>query len=257
MLIAERQSLLQELIASRGMADLETLAAELRVSQSTVRRDVDLLEKRGLVTRTHGGVIWAGHRDEPGSQPDAFDQRIDYQVRAKQRIAAAAKALIRPGETVLLDGGTTTLYLARALVGQSLQIVTNSLPIADLFRDDEHAELFVLGGLHYPRYGVLLGPIAEHAMESIHTSTCFLSVAGIYESALYNQNLLLAQSERKMMQQSQRVVLLADGSKFGQQALSRLCTLDEIDVVVTDAPLPAEHENAVHAAGCDLIVASD
>jgi DeoR/GlpR family transcriptional regulator of sugar metabolism len=256
MLIAERQSLLQELIASRGMVDLETLAAELRVSPSTIRRDVEQLEKRGLVTRTHGGVIWNGETaPSDDTRPDAFDQRLIYQVEPKRRIARAAQRLITPGETILLDGGTTTLYLAEELAGQSLQLVTNSLPIANLFRNDEHVELVVVGGLLYPRYGVLLGPTAEHLLESIHPKTLFFSVAGIHDGALYNQNLLLVQAERRMMEQAQQVVLLADQSKFGQQALSRLCGLEEIDIVVTDAPLSEEHEHRVRDAGCELIIA--
>jgi DeoR/GlpR family transcriptional regulator of sugar metabolism len=259
MLIAERQSLLQELIASRGMIDLETLAAELRVSQSTVRRDVDALVQRGLVTRTHGGVVWVGERDNgPSSsvRPYAFDQRMDYQVQGKQRIARAARDLVRPGDTILLDGGTTTYYLARELVGVPLQLVTNSLPIANLFLNDEHVELVVVGGLLYPRYGVLLGPTAEHALESIHPKTLFFSVAGIHDGSLYNQNLLLVQSERRMMHQAQRVVLLADQSKFAQQALSRLCGLDQIDTIVTDEPPTTEDQARIQDAGCELIVAT-
>src|SRR5206468_4262839 len=124
---------LQELLAQRGMSDLDTLAAELRVSQSTVRRDVEQLEQRGLVSRTHGGVIWIGDRTTNASaRPYAFDQRMSYQVDPKKKIARAAAHLVSPGETILLDGGTTTYYLAEELLGQSLQLVTNSLPIANL-----------------------------------------------------------------------------------------------------------------------------
>jgi DeoR/GlpR family transcriptional regulator of sugar metabolism len=261
MLIAERQSLLQELIASRGMVDLETLAVELRVSQSTVRRDVDALVQRGLVTRTHGGVIWTGDRAESpangsGARPYAFDQRMDYQVPAKQRIARAARDLVAPGETILIDGGTTTYYFAKELIGLPLQLVTNSLPITNLFLNDEHAELVVVGGLLYPRYGVLLGPTAEHVLDSIHPKTLFFSVAGVHDGSLYNQNLLLVQSERRMMQQAQRVVLLADSSKFGHQALSRLCGMDEIDTVVTDEPPSQADADQLRQAGCELIVAT-
>lgn len=258
MLMAERQSLLQELIASRGMVDLETLAAELRVSSSTVRRDIDALVQRGLVTRTHGGVIWSGERDNGGSSTPrgyAFDQRLGVETEAKRRIARAARSLVQPGETVLLDGGTTTFQLAQELVGMSLQLVTNSLPIANLFLNDEHVELVVVGGLLSPRYGVLLGPTAEHVLETIHPKTLFFSVAGIHEGSLYNQNLLLVQSERRMMQQAQRKVLLVDRSKFGQQALSKLCELNQIDVVVTDGPLDGADEGRIRDAGRELIVA--
>jgi DeoR/GlpR family transcriptional regulator of sugar metabolism len=253
-IIAERQSLLQQLLSQRGMADMETLAAELRVSSSTVRRDLETLEQQGLVKRTHGGVIWVGDKTT-GNRPYAFDQRMGYQQDAKRAIARAARALVSPGQTVLIDGGTTTFYLAQELLGQPLQLVTNSLPIANLFLNDENVELILTGGLMYPRYGVLLGPTAEHILSTIHTKTLFLSVAGVHNNALYNQNLLLVQSERRMMEQAQEVVLLVDSGKFGQQALARLGDLSEVDTVVTDPGISTEHRNAIESAGCQLIIA--
>jgi DeoR/GlpR family transcriptional regulator of sugar metabolism len=258
MILAERQTRLQELLAKKGISDLDTLARELNVSQSTVRRDVEALEQRGLVHRTHGGVIWVGsERNGPTTRPYAFDQRMDYRLDAKKLIARAARTLVHPAETVLLDGGTTVFYLAQELLGLPLQIVTNSLPIANLFLNDERVELILTGGLMYPRYGVLLGPTAEKMLATIHTKTMFLSVAGIHEGALYNQNLLLVEAERKMMHQAQQVVLLADSSKFGQQALAPLCPLGEIDTVVSDAELGEEHREQVRAAGCQLIIAEE
>jgi DeoR family transcriptional regulator, fructose operon transcriptional repressor len=255
MLIAERQSRLQDLIARRGMCDLDTLAAELRVSQSTIRRDLDALEHRGLVKRTHGGVIWVGDAREPGSRPYAFGQRTEVQLDAKRAIARAARQLVQPGQTILIDGGTTTYYLAQQLLGTPLQIVTNSLPIADLFLDDENVELILSGGLLYPRYGVLLGPIAENTLASVHAKTMFLSVAGVHEGLLFNQNLLLVETEKRMMAQAQEVVLLLDSTKFGQKALVPLCQLKEVDTVVCDAELSDEHRQQVAVAGCRLIVA--
>ena len=255
MIIAERQSLLRQLLSQRGMADMETLAAELRVSPSTVRRDLESLEQQGLVKRTHGGVIWVGDKSA-GARPYAFDQRMGYQHDAKRAIARAARKLVAPGQTVLIDGGTTTFYLAQELLGTSIQLVTNSLPIANLFLNDEHVELILTGGLMYPRYGVLLGPTAEHILSTIHTKTLFLSVAGIHNGGLYNQNLLLVQSERRMMEQAQEVILLVDSTKFGQQALARLGELSEVDTVVTDANVTDQHRASINDAGCQLIIAS-
>lgn len=236
------------------MSDLDSLASELSVSQSTVRRDVEALEQQGIVKRTHGGVIWIGDREE-SARPYAFDQRMSLAAETKRQIARAAKSLIFPGQTILLDGGTTTFYLAEELLGMSLQLVTNSLPIANLFLNDENIELLLTGGLLYPRYGVLLGPMADNVLMTIHTQTMFLSVAGIHDGGLYNQNLLLVQAERRMMEQSQQVVLLADSEKFGQQALARLCGLDEIDIVVSDEALPIAQQENIRAAGCKLILA--
>jgi DeoR/GlpR family transcriptional regulator of sugar metabolism len=257
MLIAERKSRLRELLAERGISDLDSLASELAVSPSTVRRDIQTFEDQGLVKRTHGGVIWLADRDNAGAggRPYAFDQRMAYEVEAKRQIARAAKSLVQPGETILIDGGTTTFYLAQELIGTRLQIVTNSLPIANLFLNDENIELLLTGGLLYPRSGVLLGPTVENFMSTIHARTMFLSVAGIHDRALYNQNLLLVQAEQRMMKQVQQVVLLADAEKFAQQALSRLCGLDEIDIVVTDHRLSSDARKMVTDAGCQLILA--
>jgi DeoR family transcriptional regulator, fructose operon transcriptional repressor len=257
MLIAERKSRLRDLLARKGMSDLDSLAGELRVSQSTVRRDVDEMVDQGLARRTHGGVIWIGEKNGTNTRPYAFDQRMGYEVDAKRAIARAAKALVQPGETILIDGGTTTFYFAEELVDLPLQIVTNSLPIANLFLNDENVELVLTGGLVYPRYGVLLGPTTENVISTMHTKTMFMSVAGVHEGALYNQNLLLVQAEQRMMERAQRVVLLADSGKFGQQALTRLCALGEIDVVVSDEELSEEHREQVRSAGCELMLAGE
>lgn len=254
MMMAARQSRLREILARRGMSDLDTLVREMGVSQSTVRRDLELLERDGLARRTHGGAVWIGDKTA-GTRPYAFDQRMGYQTDAKRRIVRAAAGLVDPGQTILIDGGTTTYFLAQELIGRALQIVTNSLPIAELFLNDENVELILTGGLAYPRYGVLLGPIAENVIDEIHAKTLFLSAAGIHDSSLYNQNLLLVQAEQKMMRQAQEVVLLADSGKFGQQALARLCGLDEIDVVVTDDGISTEQRKLIERAGCRLIVA--
>ena len=245
------------MLAARGMSDVDTLAAELRVSSSTIRRDLEALEQQGLVRRSHGGVVWLGNQNstQPTTRPYAFDQRMGYQQDAKRAIARAARSLVQPGQTILIDGGTTTFYLAQELLGQPLQLVTNSLPIANLFLNDDHVELILTGGLMYPRYGVLLGPMAENVLSTIHTKTVFLSVAGIHNGALYNQNLLLVQAEQRMMAQAQEVVLLADSSKFGQQALAKLCELSEADVVVTDDGISREHRKEVESVGCRLVIA--
>jgi DeoR/GlpR family transcriptional regulator of sugar metabolism len=258
MLIVERHNLLKALIAQRGTSDLDSLADELQVSQSTVRRDVEMLEQAGLVERTHGGVVWLGDKQTNGvARPYAFDQRTSYRREEKLLIARAAAALVKPGQTVLIDGGTTTYFLAEQLTGRAMQLVTNSLPIGDLFLNDESVELLLTGGLVYPRYGVLLGPHVETFLASIHASTLFLSCAGVHEGNIYNQNLLLVQAERQMMKQVQQVVLLADSSKFGHQALANLCRLEEIDVVVSDDGLSESQRESVRKAGCELIIAKE
>lgn len=252
MLIAQRQSRLQELISRRGMSDLETLADELGVSQSTIRRDIEAMEQRGLVQRTHGGVVWVGQGE---TFPYVFDERRSMQTQAKQRIGLAAAELVRPGQTILIDGGTTTCALAEQLVGRTVQIITNSLPIAAMFQNSDRTELILTGGLLYPRHGVLLGPIAESALSGLHAQVMFMSVAGVHDGRLYNQNLLQVTSQRRMMDQSQQVVLLLDSSKFGQKALAELCDLSAVDLLICDAQPPADECRRIEQAGCRLLVA--
>src|SRR6516162_3449309 len=129
MLIAQRQSRLRDLLAQRRILPLESVSKELGVSPSTARRDIEALEQQGLVQRTHGGVIWIGDR---GAAPSparsyAFSQRMGVQLDAKRRIAKAAAKLVHDGQTILLDGGTTTFYLAEQIHGRPMQIITNSL----------------------------------------------------------------------------------------------------------------------------------
>jgi DeoR/GlpR family transcriptional regulator of sugar metabolism len=117
-------------------------------------------------------------------------------------------------------------------------------------------ELILAGGVLYPRYGVLLGPIADQALASVHASLLFMGVAGVNDGALFNQNLLLVHAQGRMMAQAQKVILLADSSKFGQQTLARLCSLEEIDLVVSDAGLSPEYQSQIRAAGCELLIAT-
>src|SRR5437867_4117125 len=136
MLAEERRTRLLELIRLRGFASLPDLAGELQVSESTVRRDLEVLEDSGTAKRTHGGVFYTG----ASPKLPHFDHREPGQWEKKQAIALAALALIREGDTLLLDGGTTTYELARLLVGRKLQIVTNSLPVANLFASNNNAD---------------------------------------------------------------------------------------------------------------------
>ena len=254
MLAVDRHGKILSILRQKRSIGLEALAEAVGVSASTVRRDLEQLEPAGEVQRTHGGAIYIGER-AAASKPYAFDHRLSYNLDAKKKIARAARDLVSPGQTILIDGGTTTFYFAQELASEPMQIVTNSLPIAQHFHADENVELILTGGLAYPRYGVLLGPMAEQTISLIHTQTLFIAVAGVADGWLYNQNQLLVQAEQHMIRQSQQVVLLCDSAKFGQQALSKLCSLDEVDIVVTDTAPATADRKMVEAAGCRLIVA--
>lgn len=250
-LAEERRNRVLELVRMRGFASLPDLATELKVSESTVRRDLDYLEETGVARRTHGGVCYSG----PSPKLPHFDVRQSVEWDKKRQIAAAASRLIEPGDTVLLDGGSTTYEIARALIGKPLQVVTNSLPVAMLFSTTDTVDLVLIGGYVHTRTGVSLGPYANEMLADLNVQRAVLSVAGINRRGYYNSNLLLVETERAMMRAADEVVVVADSTKFGRTSLANLCELSQVDVLVTDDQISQEWSEALAEAGVRLIVA--
>ncbi len=248
----DRRSKLLDLIRVRGFASLDELVRELGVSESTVRRDLDALEEQGSARRTHGGALYAGGMPRLAE----FDERQPAHWAAKRAIATKAAEAIGDGETVLLDGGTTTYEVARLLVGRPLQVVTNSLPVANLFASESRTDLVLLGGYVSPRTGVCLGPYANELLGRLHVTTTVLSAAGIADEGLFNAHLLLAETEQAMLRAAGRVIVVADSSKFGQKSLTLVAPLSEIDIVVSDDALADDWRRRITEAGSELLIAS-
>lgn len=191
----ERRSRLIDIIRLRGFASLDELVRELGVSESTIRRDLDALEEQGTARRTHGGVLYAGGLPRIAE----FDEKQPANWEAKRAIAAETAKIIDDEETVLLDGGTTTYEVARLLAGRPLQVVTNSMPVANLFASESRTDLILLGGFVSPRTGVCLGPYTNELLSRLHVTTTVLSAAGISKQGLFNAQLLLAETEQAML----------------------------------------------------------
>ncbi len=247
----DRRVRLLEIVRQKGFASLAALADELQVSESTVRRDLDQIEDQGEAKRTHGGVVYTG----PSPKLAHFEQRQSSNWEKKRQIALAASTLIEDGDTVLLDGGTTTYELAQLLVKRPLQVVTNSLPVANLFTAGQAAELVLIGGYIHPRTGVSLGPYANEMLRDLHVRRAVLSVGGIHDRGCYNSNLLLVETERAMMQSADEVIVVADSTKFGHRSLAHLCGLEEIDRLVVDSEITEEWRRRLVGCGVGLVVA--
>lgn len=248
----ERRTQLLELVRLRGFASLDELANALEVSESTVRRDLDQLESSGAAKRTHGGVFYTG----PSPKLAHFDQRQSTHWEKKKQIAQRAAELISDGETVLLDGGSTTYELAQLLVGRPLQIVTNSLPVANLFISSSATDLVVVGGYVHHQTGVSLGPYARRMLSELNVRSAVISVAGISDRGLFNSNLLLVETEQAMMNAAEEVIVVADSTKFGHQSLVHMCDLQAIDALVVDNEITEDWRSKIIAAGVQLHVAS-
>lgn len=250
-LAEQRRNRLLELIRGRGFVSLPELADEMQVSESTVRRDLDALEESGAARRTHGGVFYTGGR--PAMPP--FDERQPAHWEQKQAIARRTAELIDDGDTLLLDGGSTTYEVARLLVGRELQIVTNSLPVANLFAANPSADLVLIGGFVYPRTGVSLGPYADQMLAGVSVRRTILSVGGVTERGYFNSNLLLVETERAMMRAADEVIVVADSTKFGRRSLAHLCELNQIGRLVTDDKAPDVWRQRLTTAGVDVVLA--
>lgn len=251
MVIEQRRQQLLELINERGFATLSELVSALGVSESTIRRDLEALDQAGLARRTHGGAACSA---ELRTMP-ALEDRAGSMSVEKRSIGRAAAALVVDGESVLLDGGTTTLEVARALCGRPLQIVTNSLPIAAMVSGHPETDLILVGGYVYPRTGVAMGPMSIAALQSLRVRYVFLGAAGIMNDGIYNSNTILVDTQRQMMSVAQDVVVVADRTKFGRLSLSRLCGLNEIGHFVTDSGITSDQKNMIRRAGINLIQA--
>jgi len=249
MLLDQRRHEILTVIENEGIVALQQLTDRVQASESTVRRDLEYLEKIGQIRRTRGGAAYVGE------SLTTLDERSVQSLPEKQAVGKAAAALVSPGETVLLDGGTTTLEVARHLGGKPLQVVTNSLPVATLLSNQPQIELVLIGGYLYPKTGVALGPLAMKALEQVNVRRLFMSVGGITEKGLFNSNTLLADTERSMLSAAEEVIVVTDSSKLGHSALAHLCSLDRVHRVVVDAGIPEPWKKILADAGIALTIA--
>ncbi|MBC7966372.1 MAG: DeoR/GlpR transcriptional regulator [Fuerstia sp.] len=248
MLVDERRAKILKIAEESGFVSLQRLVTEVEASESTIRRDLEYLDAMGQIQRTRGGASFLG---DSLSDFDARKSRASFE---KQQIARRTADLISAGETVLLDGGTTTLEVARYLTGKSLQILTNSLPIALLLMNRPEVELIFIGGYVYPKTGVALGEQAVEALRKMHAGRLVMSTGGITAEGLFNSNALLVDTERQMIRTADRVTLVADSSKFGQRALSMLCPLSDVDEIVTDDGVSEEWRSVMESANVRMEV---
>lgn len=248
---AERQHRIAEYLQAVEFAALEEIAAKVDASVSTVRRDLTILEATGTVRRTHGGARVTA----PRSDEFTFSARDTHQLSEKEAMGRACADLILPNQSVILDAGTTVYHVARHLEAKAPQIITNSLPIANLFASANRLEVIVSGGVIYPRLGVLVGPQAVEAFSRIHADVAVMSAGGITVDGITNSHGLLIDIQLAMIKAAQKVIFCFDHTKLGRRSVSPLCDLDCADVIVTDSGAPADLVAGLRAREVEVIVA--
>jgi DeoR family transcriptional regulator of aga operon len=251
---------LLELLAVSGQVQVEDAAQALGVSAATVRRDLDELAQQQMVTRIRGGAV---------AQGVTYDLPLRYKSERhsseKQRIAAVAAGLVKPGQIAGLNGGTTTTEVARALAmrpdlnsgapSPGVTIVTNALNIATELAVRQHIKIVATGGVARPQSYELTGPLATGVLEQVTLDIAILGVDGIDAVAgATTHHEGEASTNRLLAQQASTVVVAADSSKVGRRAFARIFTAREVDVLVTDAGISADDKARLEEAGVDVVV---
>jgi DeoR/GlpR family transcriptional regulator of sugar metabolism len=232
-----------------GSAHVSDLAQSFGVSEMTVRRDLRELARDGKLERVRGGAVNAS-----GEPP--FEETVVERFEAKDRIGAAAAALIRDDETVMIDIGTTTLQAAHHLHGRPITVVTTSLAVYEELVPDRAIELLLPGGIVRRNYRSLVGVLAEDSLRQLKADVLFLGTSAVDERlAVWDSTMVEVPIKRAMIEAAERVVLLADAEKFAMSGNVRVCEADAIDHIVTDAALPAAARAAIDDAGIEVTVA--
>ncbi|MFF4209214.1 DeoR/GlpR family DNA-binding transcription regulator [Streptomyces sp. NPDC001796] len=249
MLAERRHQLILRVLRSGGPASVTDLSEQLGVSPATVRRDLVKLEEDGLLTRVHGGAVV-----EEGDQP--FAEVAEVRVSEKDAIAAHAAELITDGQSVLLDIGTTAYRLARQLHGRRLTVITSNLVVYEELADDEGIELVLLGGMVRREYRSLVGFLTEDNLRQLHADWLFLGTSGVRPGGqVMDTTVVEVPVKRAMIKASDRVVLLADSAKFPGTGMAKVCGPEDLDVLVSDAPVNAATRSLLDEAGVEVIVA--
>ena len=233
LLSTEREGLICKCLAS-GVKTVAELSALLEVSEATVRRDLEQLERRGKLCRVHGGAALPGSTEEP-----IYEEKATLNTAHKQSIARKAISFIHESDTIFLDGGSTVLELAKHLPNvKNLTIVTNSLmAAAELMEKD--CRLILTGGEFRKLSRTLVGPLSGKILKDLHISKAFLGTLGFDpESGISTTDPNEAYTKELVMRCSEKVFVLADSSKVGFPSFAGSGSLEDIDVLITDEEIP-------------------
>lgn len=258
MLLAQRHELILQALVSGGLT-VGALAETLDVSESTIRRDLEILAKAGRLERKYGGaMLTTGSRaniTDSGDVEESLDGRTGSDLALQRRIADAAVGLVSDGDVIVLDIGSTTPLIARALRGQPVTVITSNLAVLDELRDDEATEVVLLGGVLRRNYQSLVGPLAEQAIGQLSADLMFLSCTGVRGTHVVDNMAIEAPIKQALIAASERLVLLASELKFPGTGAMKLCTLDEVDVLITTSGTPEEELAYSRESGRRVIAA--
>ncbi|OGV72897.1 MAG: hypothetical protein A3K19_15125 [Lentisphaerae bacterium RIFOXYB12_FULL_65_16] len=247
-----RQNEILDLLGREGEVVVETLAAQFGVSEMTIRRDLTRLARAGKLSRTHGGAM----PSRAGIVEFSFQENLNRNAEQKRAIAQAAARAVQPGMTVLLDTGSTTLEVARAIAGlPKLTVLTTSLMIAAALHTQESIELILLGGTVRKDSPDLSGPLTEENLGRFRVNLAVLGADGVSADGVFTESMNVARVSRAIVKAAERAVLTIDGSKFGRAALVRYAEWQDFNQVITDKGVPAQVRKWLNRKGPEVVYA--
>lgn len=255
----EREKRIIDMVNQTGFATYKDIEARIDASPATIRRDLTRLESTGLIVRVHGGAKVNTGLDASAPQllGTPFDQSITQNLAQKRAIGRAAAALCESGEGIMVDGGTTTLQMCAHLDGLNLQVLTNSLHIANELLPQTGTRLLLPSGSVFREQNIILAPSGEDSMPRFHAPKLFMGAAAVGSQGVMQQDVILVAAERRLIDKAEQLILLVDSSKFHSSSGVIVCGLDEVDVLITDIGIPDDMARAVEGHGVRLIVADD
>ncbi|WP_205510000.1 DeoR/GlpR family DNA-binding transcription regulator [Longitalea arenae] len=253
MTITDRHQLIIQKLQEKGRVDIQELSEELQVSGVTIRKDLKLLEEKNLLFRTKGG----GSINNPYAAERTINEKEFINADQKKKIAKAALTLLGQNDSIIIGSGTTVFELAQALYpSKHLTVITPALRVALELCNRPNVDILQIGGLIHHSSASAAGAFGERLLEDISCGLLFMGVDGIEpEFGLSITNLAEASLDKKMIQVAQQVVVMADSTKFGRRGIGRICGLDQVDYIITDAGAPIESIRQLEEKGVKTIIA--
>lgn len=248
----ERHQKIIEIVDSKGYESVSNLCKELKVSAVTIRKDLKLLEKNNKLFRTHGGAS----NSNPFTVDRSVNEKENLQIEEKRSIAKKAAEYIESNDSIIIASGTTMLALAREIIpNQKLTVITSALQVASELIRHPNVDILQLGGLIRKSSSSVVGTYAENILKDFYCTKLYLGVDGIdFEFGITTSNSMEAQLNRSMMRIVQKVIVLADHTKFGKRGFSRICGLDEIYEIITDKGISKTIEDRFINSGIKVTI---
>lgn len=251
----ERWQLILGQVRQRGVTRVRDLVKATGASSATIRRDLTKLMEMGQVNRIHGGIEMRQLAEQPHLATRAFGVSQNINVTKKRAVAAAAAQMCNDGESIILNAGSTMWYMAEFLRQKQLQILTNSFPIAQEMIATSNNRIVLAGGEVYREQGIILSPFDEDAIQQFTASKMFMSCSSITAMGIIEGDPLVARSESKLLSRADKLIIVADSSKFEPRGSMVVCRFSRVHTLITDEDAPADFLKHIRDQGVEVVIA--